>query len=208
MDQSPARPSKLAHVVLKTRRYKEVVDWYVMVLGAKIVHANRTATFMTYDDEHHRLAVLNTPALLPNLRGAAGVDHIAFTYASVDGLLSTYERLKTQGVLPAWSVNHGATLSLYYLDPDANAIELQVDVFESIEATSAFLADGRFAINPIGIDVDPEDLLTRWKLGASHEALTRWPEVVEPRSTPPPAAIVGRLQAFLIALAMRRAAKH
>ena len=194
------KPVKLAHFVVKTKKYAEMVAWYQTVLGMEVTHASPQATFLYFDDEHHRMAILNIPGLLPNWRGAAGVDHVAFTFDSVDSLLATYERLKGLGILPIWPVNHGATLSFYYQDPDGNVVELQVDVFASREETNAFLGDGRFAINPIGIDVEPEDLLARWKGGATHEALTAWPEVVEPRRVPPPDAYLGRIASTLLKL--------
>ena len=186
MESKIVRPSKLAHVVLKTSRFRELIDWYRLVLGADVVHANPMAAFLTYDDEHHRLAVLNMPQLPPNTRTAPGVDHIAFTYASLGELLGTWERLCDNGVEPVWAVNHGATTSLYYRDPDSNVIELQVDNFASREETDAFLTDGRFAINPIGIDFDPKEMFARFRAGESADALTRWPDEVAPRTAPLP----------------------
>ena len=200
MQSEIIKPAKLAHIVVKTKKYREVVEWYQTVLGMEITHASPAATFLYFDDEHHRMAVLNLPGLLPNWRGSAGVDHVAFTYDSVDSLLHNYERLKSLGIVPVWPVNHGATLSFYYKDPDQNVVELQVDVFRSREETNDFLGDGRFAINPIGIDVDPDDLLARWKQGEPHEALTAWPEVVEPRRLPPPAGYIGGLATLMLKL--------
>ena len=52
------------------------------------------ATFMTYDDEHHRVAFINMPDCKPSDPNVAGVDHCAFTYESIDDLFATYERLK------------------------------------------------------------------------------------------------------------------
>lgn len=197
------RPAKLAHVVFRTRRYQELIDWYRLVLGAEVTAGNPIATFLYYDDEHHRLAFLNMPHLPEHTRAMPGVDHVAFTYASLAELLATYERLKGEGILPIWPVNHGATTSLYYKDPDENVVELQIDNFASREETDAFLADGRFAVNPIGIDFNPRQMAARRKAGASIEELTRWPEQVEPRKTLPPARYLGRLHAALLALRMR-----
>ena len=125
---------------------------------------------------------------------------MAFTYGSLDDLLFTYERLAEDGVKPVWPINHGATTSLYYEDPDANYVELQIDNFPSRAAVDEFLADGRFRVNPIGIDFDPEELLARRRAGASVAELTRWPAEVAPRSTPPPRRYLGRLHATLLQL--------
>jgi catechol-2,3-dioxygenase len=197
------RPTKLAHFVIRTSRYKEMVDWYQTLLEAEIVFGDRQASFMSYDDEHHRVAIINMPGLLPGTRAMAGVDHVAFTYGSLDDLLFTYERLAKGGLEPVWPINHGATTSLYYEDPDANYVELQVDNFPSRAATNEFLADGRFAINPIGIDFDPKEMVARRKAGASAEELVRWPAEVTRRTSPPPARYLGRLHATLLGLRAR-----
>ena len=203
MAQRDVRPVKLAHFVVRTSRYREMVDWYVDLLQARIAFGDENATFMTYDDEHHRVAVIKMPGLLPKTRAMAAVDHVAFTYADLDDLLATFERLSSKGIRPVWPINHGATTSLYYEDPDSNFVELQVDNFASPEETDVFLGDGRFAINPVGIDFDPDEMLARRKAGASIEELTRWPDEVSPRQGPPPARYLGAWHSTLMKMAGR-----
>lgn len=203
MEAKRVRPVKLAHFVLRTARYREMVDWYMNLLEADVMASGEQATFMSYDDEHHRVAILKVPLLWPGTRATAGVDHVAFTYANLDDLLHTYERLAKQDVKPVWPVNHGATTSLYYEDPDGNYVELQVDNFASLAETEEFLADGRFAINPIGIDYDPEAMLARRRAGASVEELTRWPASVTPRTEPPPDRYMGRFHTALLRIRRR-----
>jgi len=79
------------------------------------------AAFLTYDEEHHRVAILDMPHLPPQPRATPGVDHVAFTYGSLDERLGTWERLGDAGVEPVWAINHGATTSLHYRDPDAKS---------------------------------------------------------------------------------------
>ena len=57
----PIVPSKLAHFVLRTRRYAELIAWYRTVLGAKPVFESPFVTFLTGDSEHHRIAIANAP---------------------------------------------------------------------------------------------------------------------------------------------------
>jgi len=71
------------------------------------------------------------------------------------------------------------------------------------KALDDFLGEGRFAINPIGIDFDPAAMLARRKAGAGVEELTTWPSEVGPRTTPPPARYLGRLHATLLWLRAR-----
>ena len=105
---------------------------------AEIVNMDPALAFLTYDDEHHRFAFANLDLLKPDGggpddRGQIGVNHVAYTYASVADLLATYERLKAAGIHPYWPVHHGTTLSLYYADPDGNRMELQVDACSAEE---------------------------------------------------------------------------
>lgn len=79
-------PCKLAHFVLRTSRYREVVSWYKIVLAAKPVFENELLTFVTYDEEHHRVAFVNVPDLADQRAGVAGVHHIAFTYRGLGEL--------------------------------------------------------------------------------------------------------------------------
>ena len=75
----------------------------------------------------------------------------AFEYDDIDAWLATYERLKAHGIVPHMVVDHGMTLSMYYLDPDGNSVELQVDNFGDWGRSSAFVRDApEFAANPIG----------------------------------------------------------
>ncbi|MFT7601356.1 MAG: catechol-2,3-dioxygenase [Acidimicrobiales bacterium] len=166
-------PTKFAHVVLKTSRYKEMLDWWTTVLEAEIRHGNGTLTFMSYDDEHHRVAIVNMPDLVDRDRKSAGVAHVAFTYASLDELFATYSRLKAKGIEPFWTINHGMTLSGYYRDPDRNEVELQVDIC-SLEEADQFMRSPVFAANPIGIKVDFDELISRYDAGEAADAITAY----------------------------------
>jgi catechol-2,3-dioxygenase len=158
-------PAKLAHCVLRTRQFEPMVDWYKTVLEAEAAFENPFICFMTYDDEHHRIAIAANPMLEDRPLNAVGVDHLAFTYAGLDDLLETYCRLKSTGITPSTTIHHGATLSLYYLDPDLNQVELQIDVFDSLQEAMDWLTTSQFKQNPIGVLFDIEDLVKRWKEG-------------------------------------------
>jgi catechol 2,3-dioxygenase-like lactoylglutathione lyase family enzyme len=164
-------PGKLAHFVLRTSRYVEVVEWYKTVLGAKPAFQNELLCFLSYDEEHHRVAILNVPNLGEQPDGVCGVHHSAFTYASLFELMTTYERLRDLGIKPVFTINHGPTTSMYYQDPDKNQIELQVDNYSSIEEATAFFYSDAFAVNPIGVEFDPDVLLQKLRSGEPEEAL-------------------------------------
>ncbi len=166
-------PVKFAHVVLKTKRIGEQVAWYETVLGARAVFRNDFIAFLTYDDEHHRIALVQNPGLADAPENAVGLEHFAYTFQSLGDLLQTYKRLAAKGITPFWCVNHGPTTSLYYRDPDGNRIELQVDNFSDVEMLNGWFKTGAFRKNPIGVDFDPEKLLARWESGEPEAELIR-----------------------------------
>jgi catechol 2,3-dioxygenase-like lactoylglutathione lyase family enzyme len=179
--ETPTPPSKLAHFVLRTSRYHEVVNFYQVLLCAHSTFSNDILSFLAYDDEHHRIAVLNLPGRQDQQAGVAGVHHIAFTYESLADLIANYERARQQGIEPVWCTNHGPTTSFYYRDPDGNQIELQVENFDTVEASVAFLHSPEFAENPIGVDLDPEELARRLRTGEPEAELKKRPHT-GPRS--------------------------
>lgn len=170
-------PARLSHIVYQTRRYQEMIDWYVHVFEAEVLHRNPALAFLTFDEENHRFAIADLDVLKPGGdggRGDIGVNHVAFTYAGVGDLLETYARLKAAGIRPYWPIHHGITLSLYYQDPDENRVELQVDAL-SPDAARDFLGGPVFAANPVGVPIDPDALLAAYRAGADEATLLGLP---------------------------------
>jgi len=147
--------------------------WYSTVLNARIGYADPMVAFMTYDSEHHRLAIVHKSDLESNSQWNAGLEHIGFTYASLGDLLENFERLAALWIRPFWCVNHGTTTSMYYLDPDDNQVELQVENFDSYEALRGWFKSGAFSKNPIGVNFEPDELLERYRAGVPVELLLR-----------------------------------
>ena len=182
-DRGVVKPRQLAHVVRRTARFAELVQWYCAVLGAEVVHSDGILAFLTYDDEHHRIAIAGIPGLEEQPAMAAGTDHIAFSYTDLGDLFHTYRRLKAAGIAPYWCVNHGPTTSMYYKDPDGNRVELQVDNMPSAQAIDAWMRSADFAANPIGVIFDPDDLVARYAAGEGPRSL-----LARPRATRGPSA--------------------
>lgn len=168
-------PAKLAHVVFQTNRLAELRDWYCTVLDGHVIWGNDHLTFVTYDDEHHRVALLDLGPLAPrDLEGRdiryrptdqPGLHHVAFTFASMGELLGNYERLAARGIRPFRCINHGPTTSMYYVDPDGNRVELQIDNFATAEEGQAWMRSPAFDRNPIGVEFEPDELVRRFRAG-------------------------------------------
>ena len=167
------RPT-LHHINLKTMRLQEMIDWYDTVVGMKANYCFPGGAWLTNDEANHRLALLVSPVLTddPDKLIHNGFHHSAFEFASTGDLLDTYVRLKAQGIEPHASLDHGLTTSFYYEDPDGNSVELQSDNFPSWQESSEWMRTSpQFAADPIGMPVDPQQMVEAWKAGASFEEL-------------------------------------
>jgi catechol-2,3-dioxygenase len=167
-----ASPKKLSHIVLQTNRRREMIDWYCTVLGAEILYEAERISFISYDNEHHRVAFLDPGPLTERQPNAAGLNHVAFTMGSLDDLTENYLRLKELGIRPHRCVNHGVTTSMYYHDPDNNQVELLIDNFATDVAGKAYMRGrSKSDKNPVGVVYEPDELVTRVRAGLRIEEL-------------------------------------
>jgi catechol-2,3-dioxygenase len=148
--------------------------WYQSVLNARLVFENEYISFITYDDEHHRVAFVQMPGLKKAPDDSWGLAHVAYTFSNLGELLSTYRRLKAEGIVPVRTINHGPTVSMYYKDPDGNQVELQVDAFSKADA-AAYFHTAPFTENPIGVLFDADKMLADYEAGVPEADLLRRP---------------------------------
>ena len=165
--------------MLRTGQLDKMAEWYRTVLAARIVFRDERLCFLSYDDEHHRLALIHIPDLPPRDPESAGTDHVAYSYRDLGELLATYRRLKAHGILPHRPINHGVTTSMYYRDPDNNRVELQIDNFSTTEELQGYFQSAAFAANPVGVTYDPEQLVRDYEAGAPIADLLRIPPLPE-----------------------------
>jgi catechol 2,3-dioxygenase-like lactoylglutathione lyase family enzyme len=171
----PVSPAKFAHFVLRTGQLDKLTWWYQTLLNARVVFRNDMLCFLSFDDEHHRLALLNMPGAGVRDPNSTGTDHVAYTYNDLGELLSTYRRLKAAGILPNWPINHGVTTSIYYRDPDNNRVELQIDNFKTPAELDGYFQSRAFAENPVGVTYDPEEMCRRYEAGEAIDSLLQIP---------------------------------
>ena len=171
-----AKPPYISHYGIRARRLREMIRWYKTVFGARVQHENEFLAFMTFDEEHHRLVIWEDPATVDRPENAGGIDHVGYGLASFGDLVSTYERLKAEGITPFLPLNHRFTTSLYYHDPDGNEVELSVDNFPTKEDCDAFVrSDAMAEIGrpPFGYTFDPNELAKLYHKGVPQEELAR-----------------------------------
>lgn len=93
-------PSKFAHIVYRTHRFSEMIDWYTRVFEARLRYRDERFAFLSYDDEHHRMAFVTSGRLHPASRSRAPPSR-ACTTSPTPGRTSTNCSIRT-GASPAW----------------------------------------------------------------------------------------------------------
>ena len=168
-----AKP-RLVHVVFQTGQVDAMRDWYCAVLEAHVVHAGHGLTFLTFDEEHHRIALLEMPAGVAQRKtpAIAGMHHTAWTFDSLDDLLERYKDLAGQGIEPAVPIQHGVTTSLYYRDPDGNFVEMQIDNFATSEEATGYMRGPEYDGDSVGPAFDVDRMITARRDGVPVAELT------------------------------------
>ena len=119
---------RLNHAVLFVADLDAAVDFYVDVLGFRVVTRERrfNAAFLRAADSanHHDLGLFGLGAGAPGpQRGRAGLYHLAWQVDTLDQLAAIREALVASGTYTGES-SHGATLSVYGADPSGNEFEI------------------------------------------------------------------------------------
>ena len=180
------------HVTIKTSRLQEMVDWYKLVIGVEVNFQDANNAWTSNDAANHRVAFLSVPGLSddPDKIRHNGMHHSAFEYANFGDLMESYARMKAAGVVPAFALDHGLTISLYYRDPEGNYVELQSDNFGDWAASTQFMRTSPdFQSNPIGTFFDPEQVSQAHAAGQPFSTLQ--PEIRAGRFLPHPIPEIG-----------------
>ena len=159
----------LHHVTFKTTRLQEMVAWYATVIGAEVMFQDANAAWLTNDGANHRIAFLAVPGLSddPDKVRHTGMHHSAFEYETFADLINSFDRLRQTKIEPAFCLDHGMTISIYYKDPEGNFVELQCDTYADWKKSSEWIRTSPdFKANPIGTFFDPARVLERFKSGA------------------------------------------
>jgi catechol 2,3-dioxygenase len=166
----------LHHVTIKTSRLDQMIAWYTLVIGADIQFRDDTACWMTNDAANHRVAFLAVPGLGDDADKVRhnGMHHCAFEYDGFADLMASYDRMRNAGIEPAFCLDHGLTMSLYYKDPEGNYVELQSDNFSDWKQSSEWMRTSPdFAANPIGTFFDPARVYDDFQSGMDFKKLQK-----------------------------------
>ena len=104
-------------------------DFYTRVLGFAVTDRGSLGStqlvFLSRDPrEHHQIVLASgRPGGLP----FNPINQISFRMAEFAGLREMHRRLAAEKVRDLYPVSHGNALSVYFLDPEGNRIELFVD---------------------------------------------------------------------------------
>lgn len=108
-------------------------DFYTRLLGFTVTDRGDLETpdgkvflvFLSREPREHHQIVLVTgrPERLP----FNPINQISFRMAEFSGLREMHRRLVAENVKELYPVSHGNALSVYFLDPEGNRIELFVD---------------------------------------------------------------------------------
>src|SRR6266849_3561726 len=97
-----ASPKKLSHLVLQTNRRPQMVDWYCTVLGAELLYQNPHIAFISYYDEHHRVAFVDPGPAADDAQsnrkaeragGGISVKHVNYTMGALIDVVNQYPQL-------------------------------------------------------------------------------------------------------------------
>jgi catechol 2,3-dioxygenase-like lactoylglutathione lyase family enzyme len=129
----PVPQLRFSHVGFFVRDLERMADFYSRVLGFAITDRGTLETprgtvglvFLSRDPgEHHQIVLASgRPENLP----FNPINQISFRMADFAGLREMHRRIQGEAVREIAPVSHGNALSVYFLDPEGNRIELFID---------------------------------------------------------------------------------
>lgn len=125
------RPERIAHIVLKVRDLERSKKFYTEVLGMDVmseIAMPRILFLANNRRDHHEIGLLEVgPQASAPPANAVGLVHVAFRLRSEEELRAAHKELKEKEVPISFTVNHGITKSVYFLDPDGHELEVYCD---------------------------------------------------------------------------------
>jgi catechol 2,3-dioxygenase len=164
-----AKAPSLHHVNIKTTRLEDMTKFYANLAEMEVIFSSPDISFLSNDGANHRIALISPAGLKedPDKLTRTGMHHCAFEYETIEQLVDAYERLGADGIVPHMVIDHGMTMSFYYVDPDGNSVELQCDSHGDWRSSTEWMTTSPdFAANPLGVPMDPDKLAAACHHGA------------------------------------------
>ena len=122
-----------SHMGIFATNVARMEDFYTRVMGFTVTDRGDLETprgrvflvFMSRDPKEHHQVILASGR--PEAAGFSTINQISFRMAEFAGLREMHRRLEKEGVRELYAVSHGNALSVYFLDPEGNRLELFVD---------------------------------------------------------------------------------
>lgn len=118
--------SRIDHAVYWVRDVEVSKNFYVRILGLEEVVADNGMCLLRAPDseQHHDLGLFQTGIHAAHTpRGAIGLYHIAWKVKHIEDIAAAFYVLQREHALTGAS-SHGATKSVYGVDPDGNELEI------------------------------------------------------------------------------------
>jgi catechol 2,3-dioxygenase len=124
------KTERIGHVVLKIRELARSRQFYSEVLGLDVMFEMPGMAFLASNRrDHHEIGLMEVGAAAEEPKGRqVGLAHVAFRLKDEAELIKAYRELKERRVPISFTVHHGITKSVYFLDPDGNQLEVYCDV--------------------------------------------------------------------------------
>lgn len=120
----------LSHVGVSCFDIDKMIDFYTTVFGLRVTDKGPGHTFpfplaflSSKADQHHQLAFAqNRPEGAPST-----VMQLSFKVQALDELREARTRALAQGASKMRGLNHGNAISIYFMDPEGNTVEVYLD---------------------------------------------------------------------------------
>jgi catechol 2,3-dioxygenase len=121
---------RIGHVVLKVRDLARSRRFYHEVMGLDVMSEMPGMAFLaSHRRDHHEIGLMEVGDGAEGPKGPqVGLAHVAFRLSDEAELVKAYRELKEREVPISFTVHHGITKSVYFLDPDGNQLEVYCDV--------------------------------------------------------------------------------
>ena len=173
--------------MLKIGRFNEMRNWYSKTLGMEAffirgrpdkpswTQSQQIAFFKLHGIYPYlqMLGIFEVENTMSQANKDPGLHHFQPAHGNFEELFMRYDRLKTQGIIPIQTWNHGVMTSFNYEDPDGNQAEMTCVNFAKENDFSAYFETDEYKNNISGVQIDPGDYINRYRSGIPQEELVK-----------------------------------